>query len=119
MELNEDTKRANESIENSASSIQKQNSLIAITQEKFKKVDKEVTNLLQYIKDTEQSIHGILNATSTISDNITHLSATSQEVAASSNEGLRTSDTTVENMTRTREILENIYQLAQDLKQSI
>ena len=43
----------------------------------------------------EQSIQKILDATGVISDNITHLSATGEEVAASSTEGLRTADITV------------------------
>lgn len=118
-ELNEDTKRANESIENSAASVMKQNELIENTREKFERVDVEVTELARYIRETEQIIENILASTATISDNITQLSATSEEVAASSTEGLRTSEATVTDMAKTREILENIFLLAQDLKQSV
>lgn len=115
-ELNEDTKRANESIENSVASVMKQNELIENTKEKFERVDLEVTELARYIRETEQIIEDILASTATISDNITQLSATSEEVAASSTEGLRTSEATVTDMAKTREILENIFLLAQDLK---
>jgi len=118
-ELNEDTRRANESIENSVASVTKQNDLIESTREKFERVDAEVTELARYIRETEQIIEGILASTATISDNITQLSATSEEVAASSTEGLRTSEATVTDMAKTREILENIFLLAQDLKQSV
>lgn len=118
-ELNEDTKRANESIENSAASVMKQNELIENTREKFERVDVEVTELARYIRETEQIIEDILASTATISDNITQLSATSEEVAASSTEGLRTSEATVTDMAKTKEILENIFLLAQDLKQSV
>ncbi len=58
----------------------------------------------------------ILTSTDTISENITQLSATSEEVAASSTEGLRTSETSVENMNRCKEILEKISSLAATLK---
>lgn len=116
-ELNEDTKHANATIEDSAASVKKQNELIESTREKFESVNREVAELSSYIENTEQIIKGILQSTSTISDNITHLSATSEEVAASSTEGLRTSEATVEDMAKTKEILENIYQLAQGLKQ--
>lgn len=116
-ELNEDTKRANATIEDSVASIRKQNELIESTREKFESMNREVTDLSSYIEETEQIIKGILQSTATISDNITHLSATSEEVAASSTEGLRTSEATVEDMAKTKEILENIYQLAQALKQ--
>ena len=115
-ELNEDTKHASMMIEDSAASVRKQNELIESTREKFESVNREVTDLSAYIVETEQIIEGILQSTATISDNITHLSATSQEVAASSTEGLRTSEATVEDMAKTKEILENIYQLAQALK---
>jgi len=118
-ELNEDTKRANASIENSMESVTRQNELIENTREKFEKVDEEVTELARNIKSTEKVIESILASTGIISDNITQLSATSEEVAASSTEGLRTSEATVSNMAKTKEILESIYILAQDLKQSI
>lgn len=115
-ELNEDTKHASMMIEDSAASVRKQNELIESTREKFESVNREVTDLSAYIVETERIIEGILQSTATISDNITHLSATSEEVAASSTEGLRTSEATVEDMAKTKEILENIYQLAQALK---
>ena len=115
-ELNEDTRHASTTIEDSAASVRKQNELIESTREKFESVNREVTELSAYIVETEHIIKGILQSTATISDNITHLSATSEEVAASSTEGLRTSEATVEDMAKTKEILENIYHLAQALK---
>ena len=118
-ELNEDARRANESMENSVASVMKQNELIESTREKFERVDEEVTELAHDIRETEQIIEDILASTATISDNITQLSATSEEVAASSTEGLRTSEATVTDMAKTKEILENIFLLAQDLKQSV
>lgn len=117
--LNEDTKRANESIENSMASVTRQNELIENTREKFEKINEEVSGLALNIKDTGAVIGGILESTSIISDNITQLSATSEEVAASSTEGLKTSKATVSDMAKTKEILESIFLLAQDLKQSI
>ena len=117
--LNEDTKRANESIENSVASVEKQNELIENTREKFGKVGEEVSELTRNINEAETSIEKILEATGVISDNITHLSATGEEVAASSTEGLRIADSTVEDMKGCRKILESIYTLAQDLHASV
>lgn len=117
--LNEDTKRANESIENSVASVEKQNELIENTREKFGKVGEEVSELTRNINEAEASIEKILEATGVISDNITHLSATGEEVAASSTEGLRIADSTVEDMKGCRKILESIYTLAQDLRESV
>lgn len=115
-ELNEDTKRANESIENSAASVMRQNELIESTREKFECVDAEVNELAHYIRETEESVEGILAATATILDSITQLSATSEEVASASTEGLRHSKATVTDMAKTKESLENIFLLVQDLK---
>ena len=117
--INEDTKRAKESIENSVASVEKQNELIENTREKFGKVGEEVSELTRNINEAETSIEKILEATGVISDNITHLSATGEEVAASSTEGLRIADSTVEDMKGCRKILESIYTLAQDLHASV
>ncbi|MCM1173485.1 MAG: methyl-accepting chemotaxis protein [Blautia sp.] len=117
-ELNEDTKRANESIGNSAASVIKQNELIDETKEKFEKVDTEVSELAENVREMEQIIEEILTYTSTISDNISQLSATSEEVAASSTESLSTFVTTVAEMDKTKTILEDIYNMAQNLKQT-
>lgn len=96
--LNDDTKRANESIENSVASVEKQNELIENTREKFGNVGETVERLMEDIHTAEENIQKILDATNVISDNITHLSATGEEVAASSTEGLRMADSTVDNM---------------------
>lgn len=117
--LNEDTRRANESIENSVSSVEKQNELIGDTRDKFNAMGEAVELLMKDINVAEESIKKILDSTTVISDNITHLSATGEEVAASSTEGLRMADTTVESMAKCKKVLENIYMLADDLKNSV
>ncbi len=117
-ELNSDTKRANESIRNSVESVAKQNELIEETREKFEKINEGVSELTTNINNTERVIKEILQSTGVISENITHLSATSQEVAASSTEGLKTSETTVGDMKACRTILEEINSLVQELQAS-
>ena len=118
-ELMQDTKSVTDSAQNSVDSVARQNELIENTREKFQKVNEEVEELSRNISTSEKVAGDILQSTSVISDNITHLSATSEEVAASSNEGLRTSENTVNDMRETQEILAAIYELAKDLKQSI
>ena len=117
--LYEDTKKANESIKASVESVNKQNELIDNTRVTFEDVGKTVDNLMNNIHSAEQSINKILDSTSVISDNISHLSATGEEVAAASTEGLKVSDTTVESMKNCKNILHNIYLLAEDLKSSV
>ena len=117
--LIEDTQKANESIQSSVEAVSSQSTLIDQTREQFGNVGKNVETLLANIHTAEQSIQEILNSTSAISDNITHLSATGEEVAAASTEGMRVTAETVESMKKCKEILNNIYLLAEDLKSSV
>lgn len=59
---------------------------------------------------------GIFNNTNVISENIGQLSATSEEVAASSTEGLVTSEKAVTEMEEFNKILDSLYVIARDLK---
>lgn len=114
--LMEDTRLANESIENSAASVIKQNEMITNTGKRFDDIYAEMKELAVSVSNTEQGMQAILSATDTIADSINQLSAASEEVAASSTEGVRTSDSAVENMNSCSTILDNIYILAMDLK---
>ena len=117
--LNEDTKKANESINESVSSVDKQSELIDKTEKTFSEVGDAVDVLMSSMHIAEQSINKILDSTSVISDNISHLSATGEEVAAASAEGMKVSETTVESMKDCKSILNNIYELANELKASV
>ena len=117
--LNEDTQKANESINESVLSVDKQNALIDETEKTFVEVGNTMDVLMSSIHVAEQSINKILDSTSVISDNISHLSATGEEVAAASAEGIKVSDSTVEGMNDCKIILNNIYELANELKASV
>ena len=114
--LIEDTKLANESIENSVASMLKQNEMIDNTGRRFDEIYTEMKELAVNVNNTEKGMKSILEATDTISDSITQLSAASEEVAASSTEGVKTSESAVANMDECNKVLESIYMLAQDLK---
>ena len=115
-ELIQDTKSVNESVDSAVLSINKQNELIESTKEKFAAVDEEVHNMAQGVKESQRLMADILDSTNAISDDISQLSATSEEVAASSMEGLRTSEATVQAMQSCRDILEDIVGLAKQLQ---
>ena len=115
-ELNADTKMANESIENAVNSVAKQNELISQTRENFNHVSQEVELLSRNIGEVKGCMEQTKNLSNSIYDNITHLSATSEEVAASSSEGLKYSNITVEQVEKCKAIFEGIYMLAKDLK---
>ena len=117
-ELNQDTQRANESIEHSVKSVEQQNEMIENTRARFADIRKEMDGLTQNITETENYMSSILDATETISDSINQLSANSEEVVAVSEEGMRASEMSVESMHKCKEILEAIFELAKDLKDS-
>lgn len=85
----------------------------------FEEINGEMRRLSQNIQETEESMKNIVESTSMIADNISQLSASSEEVAAASSEGLKTSETAVDNMNSCKTILESICLLAQDLKQEV
>ena len=81
-------------------------------------MDREVEELTRNIELTEASVNNILASTATISENITQLSATSQQVAASSTESMTNAEQTTTDSCKCKEIFEAIYGLAQDLSRS-
>ena len=117
-QLIQDTKRANESIEASVASVEQQNEMIESTGQRFGDIHTEMEELSMNIKHTEDRMATILNSTNLISDSVTQMSATSQQVAASSFEGAKASEVAVEYVAKSSQILDSINMLAQDLKDS-
>lgn len=113
-----DTKLANETIEESVSSVSKQNEMIDHTERRFLDIHAEMQKLARDIRATEENMHVILSSTDTITDRISQLSAASQEVAASSTEGVTSSEASVEHMEHCNVLLQNIYGIAQELKET-
>jgi len=115
--LMEDTQLVNESVEMSVSSMLKQNEMIDNTDRRFEDIFNEMKALATNVNNSQIGMKTILTSTETISDSVAQLSAFSEEVAASSAEGVKASEDSVANMEACNTILENIYMLAQDLKQ--
>ncbi len=115
-ELNADTRLANESIAAAVESVVKQNDLIAETREKFGQVSSEVQILSGNIDEVKECMEQTRKLSNSIYDSISQLSAASEEVAASSNDGLANSNITVAQVDTCRGIFESIYELAKDLK---
>lgn len=114
--LNADTLRANNSISDAVKSVEKQNGLIGEAENNFDKVAEEVENLMNNIQDTKNIMEKIVSSSNVIYDNISQLSASSEEVAASSGEGLSGFHVMFENLQKCREVFEAINRLAQELK---
>lgn len=115
-ELDEDTKKANESIENAVNSVVKQNELINQTRTNFDHVSNETAILADNIKEVKSCMKQTKESSNNFYDNITQLSATSEEVAASSYEGLQHSNTIMSEIENCKKTIEEIYVLAGELK---
>ena len=115
-DLNDYAKRANSSVGDTISTVERQNEMIDVSREKFILIEKEVSSLTEIISNTDVLIADIIGSTTIISDNISQLSATSEEVASSSSEGLHTSEQAVDSMHEFAALLENIAKTAEELK---
>lgn len=116
-ELVEDVKVTTESIDISSKTIDKQNAMIDVTKEKFDLIENEVNDLIGNIYNTETIMQEILKATGIISDNISHLSATSEEVAAATEEGVSISKESVEMVEEVNHQLRQLNKLAERLRE--
>ena len=118
-ELNEDAKTANRSVGETIACVGRQNELIEESRAKFLEISENVGSLSREINETEVCVNDIINNTGIINDNIAHLSATSEEVAAGSNNGLATATEAVEGMKELEKIMDNINKLATELAGAI
>lgn len=116
--LNEYAAEANNSVNDTISSVEKQNEMIGDSHDKFKLISDEVDELTKLVHNTDDIMKEIFEKTNVISDNISQLSATSEEVSASSTEGLITSQEAVKNMNEFNNLLKTLYAIANELRQS-
>ena len=118
-ELNNDVHSVTTSINSSVESVEQQNNLINEAKQKFDAINDAVNDLMDIINDFRTVIGNITESTDVIASGITNLSANSQEVAASSNEGTELMTDAVDSMHKVTAVLTNIYNLAQELKPSL
>ncbi len=116
LELGEDVGQVTASINHSVQTVEEQNSLIKDTKGKFDAIDSGVNQLMNIIHDFKRGISDIAEAASVIANGITELSANSEEVAAVSNSGTRMMTQAVEDMNQVKATLDDIYALAQNLR---
>ena len=115
-ELNTGARQASESIVNAIDSVKKQNLIIEDTNGKFAEVEDKVGILVENINRMSSIMVQTVDSSNVIYDSVSHLSATSEEIASSSSEGLENTEITVKEVEKCKEIFEAIYSLAQDLQ---
>ena len=90
--------------------------MIDEAQKKFEVIEGEVKDLVENIDKTEAVMKKILQATTVINDNISQLSANSQEVAATSEEGVRVAGEAVQYLDKVNGEMNMILELADKLR---
>lgn len=115
-EFGGDVERVTESINHSARTVKEQNKLIKETKGKFDEIDKRVKQLMDIIHEFKRIIDVITEASTVIADGVTELSANSQQVASASTEGTQVMIRAVDGMNQVKATLNEIYDLAQNLR---
>ena len=105
------SKRMSESVEISES----QNVMIATTGEKFDEIRSQMTSLSEDIKGISDEVDHIVDANNMIMEAITNLSATGQEVRASSEDSIVVSETSMEYMGQMNEALDGIFKSSKEM----
>ena len=100
----------------STESVEKQNEMIATTAENFKLIEEKMQEAYTEIQSLSGEVNDILTANSQISDSITDLSATSEEVAASSESCTTVFGQSVADLETLNEQLNQIFRIAENLK---
>ena len=103
------------SIDNTVESVEEQNKVIGETDEAFKAIDQNLTELITNINEIGNSIESIDRSTAEISDNISNLSASSEQVSALSSGGLENSEKAVEAFAEFKKALDGIEEEARKL----
>ncbi len=115
-DLIEDIENVHSNVNNSAASSEKQNEMVSSVLSKLGDVDAVTSGLNDSIINTKNMVHEINNSNATILDHISTLSATSEEVAASSQTVLKDSEKSVEIVNDFENLMKGIYLLAEKLK---
>ncbi|MBP3609072.1 MAG: hypothetical protein J6J42_01895 [Lachnospiraceae bacterium] len=115
-ELNKDVDSVTESINHSVQITEVQNQLIEKSRGNFAAIDDGVNELMVMMQSFKRVMDSITDASFVISSGITELSANSEEVAAAANDGTCMTNQAVEDMNQVRAALENIYDIAQALR---
>ena len=117
-ELTENAEVMNQSVKDSISSVETQAEMIDISKDKYNQIADCMKDLNSIITETGIQIEEIVGSTKFIAENITHLSASTEEIVAGTETGLQTANRTVDEMLGLQSDLNKIIELTKDLEVS-
>lgn len=103
---------ASRNMQLSVDSANEQSEIIAATGEKFEVILEKVTNLTDRVSKISDNVDSCVDANAKVMDAISNLSATSEEVAASSQSSIEISKDCENDMQETRNILDDILKIS-------
>lgn len=110
-----DAENASQSMSQSAVYAEKENEMIAVTGDKLMDIQNNSDALNGNVTRVSQAVEEVVVANTAISDSISNLSATSQEVAASTESSLSLSDSSMNAMKEMNELLNEIYEISENM----
>lgn len=114
--LTNDAQTAADSMTRSAEVAQKQNELIVETGNKLSDIQKETDELYNGVVQVNESVENIITANTMIMDSITNLSATGEEVAASTDTMLAVNDSSMDAMKDMNQLLGEISEISNEME---
>lgn len=115
-QLTQDAQRASERMSESAKYSEQQNQMISITGDKLMDIKSNSDSLYSSVKNVELSVEDVVTANTAISDSISNLSATSEEVAASTESTLGLSESSISALLSMNQLLEDIKVISDEMK---
>lgn len=110
-----DAENASKSMSQSAIYAEKQNEMITVTGDKLMDIQHNSDALNGNVTRVSQAVEEVVVANTAISGSISNLSATSQEVAASTESSLALSDSSMNALKEMNELLNEIYEISENM----
>lgn len=110
-----DAENASVSMSQSAAYAEKQNEMIAVTGDKLRDIQKNSDALNGNVMRVSQAVEDVVTANTAISDSISNLSATSEEVAASTESSLALNDSSMNALKEMNDLLNEIYGISENM----
>ena len=116
-ELNENASEVVQSVESSVEAAEEQNIKIQTAADAFENLNRNMTELIEDINVVDGQIGGLLDANNKIVENITQLSAATQEVTASAEQVHEMSENNLNYVQQVRDAIDAIEGTSEELKQ--
>lgn len=115
--LTKDAEIASNNMTRSADYAEKQNELITETGNKLTDIKKETDTLFTDVKQVNESVEGIIEASTRIMNSITNLSTTGEEMTVSTETALSISDSSIKAVNNMNSLLKEISDISMSMEE--